>query len=228
MTHDQTRETTMTDMSSSPTGTRVATGTPGALSLRAIRKTYGDDRKVAPAVKDIDLDIHPGEFLTLLGPSGCGKTTTLRMIAGFEIPTSGELRLDGELINQMAPNHRPMAMVFQSYALFPHLSVFDNVAYGLKLKKLPASQIKSEVEAALSSMNLSRMPLAHLTNSPEDSSSGSPSPGRSSCDRRCSSSTSPCPTSTPNCACTCAGRSDGSNAIWASPRSSLPMTRTRR
>lgn len=154
MTHDQTRETTMTDTSSSPTGARVSTGTPGALNLRAIRKTYGDDRKVAPAVKDIDLDIHPGEFVTLLGPSGCGKTTTLRMIAGFEIPTAGELRLDGELINQMAPNHRPMSLVFQSYALFPHLSVFDNVAYGLKLKKLPASQIKSEVEAALSSMNL--------------------------------------------------------------------------
>ena len=130
----------------------IATAEPGALSLRALTKVYAPGTPAA--VDGIDLEIHPGEFVTLLGPSGCGKTTTLRMIAGFEEPTSGELRLDGDLINKVAPNHRPMAMVFQSYALFPHLSVFDNVAYGLKLRKLPAPQIREQVEAALASMNL--------------------------------------------------------------------------
>ena len=136
------------------TARELGTATPGRLGLRSLRKIYGDDRKAVPAVKDIDLDIHPGEFVTLLGPSGCGKTTTLRMIAGFETPTAGELRLDDEVINKVAPNNRPMAMVFQSYALFPHLSVFDNVAYGLKLKKLPAKRVREEVETALTSMSL--------------------------------------------------------------------------
>ncbi len=129
---------------------------PGRVSLRQLRKVYGDDPGAAPAVDDIDLEIEPGEFITLLGPSGCGKTTTLRMIAGFETPTGGQVRLDDQLINRVAPNHRPMAMVFQSYALFPHLSVYDNVAFGLKLRKLSAQDIRAQVEAALTSMNLSQ------------------------------------------------------------------------
>jgi iron(III) transport system ATP-binding protein len=132
----------------------LGTAVPGRLSLRRLRKVYGDDKRAVPAVRDIDLDINAGEFLTLLGPSGCGKTTTLRMIAGFETPTAGELRLDDDVITKVAPNHRPMAMVFQSYALFPHLTVFENVAYGLKLKKLPSARVREEVETALTSMNL--------------------------------------------------------------------------
>ncbi|HQY97690.1 MAG TPA: ATP-binding cassette domain-containing protein, partial [Phycicoccus sp.] len=132
----------------------LATATPGRVTLRTLRKVYGDDKSAMPAVKDIDLDIEPGEFITLLGPSGCGKTTTLRMIAGFEEPTAGDITLDDDVINKVAPNKRPMAMVFQSYALFPHMNVFDNVAYGLKLKKLPAKRITEEVETALTSMNL--------------------------------------------------------------------------
>jgi len=144
----------MTDTATDATPLEIRTATPGRLSLRRLRKVYGDDPKAAPAVKDIDLEIEPGEFVTLLGPSGCGKTTTLRMIAGFEVPTAGEIELDGDVINRVAPNHRPMAMVFQSYALFPHLTVFDNVAYGLKLKKMKSAQIKEEVNAALTSMNL--------------------------------------------------------------------------
>ena len=132
----------------------LATATPGRVTLRTLRKVYGDDTAATPAVKDIDLDIEPGEFITLLGPSGCGKTTTLRMIAGFEEPSAGDITLDDDVINKVAPNKRPMAMVFQSYALFPHMNVFDNVAYGLKLKKLPAKRITEEVETALTSMNL--------------------------------------------------------------------------
>ena len=89
------------------------------------------------AVEDFNFYIKRGEFVTLLGPSGCGKTTTLRMIAGFEIPTKGEILLDGENITNLPPYKRPVNTVFQKYALFPHLDVYDNVAFGLKLQKIP-------------------------------------------------------------------------------------------
>jgi iron(III) transport system ATP-binding protein len=96
-------------------------------------------------VHDTTLDIEPGTFVTLLGPSGCGKTTTLRMIAGFESPDEGEIYLGGEAINSLTPNKRDTAMVFQSYALLPHYNVFDNVAYGLKIRKLPKEEIRERV-----------------------------------------------------------------------------------
>lgn len=104
-----------------------------------------DGSSTVRAVDDVNLGIERGQFVTLLGPSGCGKTTTLRLIAGFEFPTYGKIVLDGEEINELPPNRRDMAMVFQSYALFPHLSVFDNIAYGLKIKKLPARAIREQV-----------------------------------------------------------------------------------
>jgi iron(III) transport system ATP-binding protein len=129
-------------------------GAAGVLQLTGITKSFGDGTE-APAVAGIDLEIRSGEFLTLLGPSGCGKTTTLRMIAGFENPTAGELTLDGEDMTGLTPDKRPMAMVFQSYALFPHMSVYDNVAYGLKLLKMSKKQIEQEVNFALTSMSLS-------------------------------------------------------------------------
>ena len=88
------------------------------------------------AVDDVSLDIARGEFVTLLGPSGCGKTTTLRLIAGFEFPTSGRIVLDGADLTHVPPHQRDMSMVFQSYAIFPHLTVFENIAYGLKIRKL--------------------------------------------------------------------------------------------
>ena len=125
----------------------------GRLLLSSLTKRYTPT--AAPAVDDIDLEIRPGEFLTLLGPSGCGKTTTLRMIAGFETPTAGTISLDGEDLGRLTPDRRPMAMVFQSYALFPHMTVFDNVAYGLRLRKLPRDRVEEEVNFALTSMSLS-------------------------------------------------------------------------
>ncbi|MGN0763924.1 MAG: ABC transporter ATP-binding protein, partial [Aristaeellaceae bacterium] len=107
--------------------------------LEHISKIYKDPKtgKDFYAVNDVSLDIAPGSFVTLLGPSGCGKTTTLRMIAGFESPDAGEIYLGSEPINALTPNKRDTAMVFQSYALFPHYNVYDNVAYGLKLRKVP-------------------------------------------------------------------------------------------
>ncbi|QKF81300.1 spermidine/putrescine ABC transporter ATP-binding protein PotA [Halarcobacter ebronensis] len=107
-------------------------------------------------LKSINLDIYEGEFLTLLGPSGCGKTTILRLLAGFEEPSSGEIILNGKNINSLPPEQRAINTVFQSYALFPHMSVFDNVAFGLKMKKIPKEQIKKEVETALLMVKLSK------------------------------------------------------------------------
>ena len=106
--------------------------------LEHISKIYKDPKtgKNFYAVKDANLEIEPGSFVTLLGPSGCGKTTTLRMIAGFESPDEGEIYLGGEPINALTPNKRDTAMVFQSYALFPTMTVYDNIAFGLKIKKL--------------------------------------------------------------------------------------------
>ena len=133
------------------------TNAPGRLSLVELTKTFSNTVSDVTAVDHINLDIRPGEFITLLGPSGCGKTTTLRMIAGFEDATSGQVMLDGENMVVVPPNKRPMSMVFQSYALFPHLSVRENVAYGLRLRKKSAEEIKEEVDIALAAMNLTAM-----------------------------------------------------------------------
>ncbi len=115
--------------------------------LDHISKIYQDPKtgKDFYAVHETTLDIKPGTFVTLLGPSGCGKTTTLRMIAGFESPDEGEIYLGNEAINALPPNKRDTAMVFQSYALLPHYNVFDNVAYGLKIRKLPKEEIHEKV-----------------------------------------------------------------------------------
>ena len=101
------------------------------------------------AVDNVSLDIYSGEFLTLLGPSGCGKTTTLRLIAGFEMPNHGRILLDGKDITAQPPNKRDMALVFQNYALFPHMSVFDNVAYGLETRRMSRQQIRDKVMDSL-------------------------------------------------------------------------------
>ena len=97
----------------------------------------------------MSIDIERGQFVTLLGPSGCGKTTTLRLVAGFEFPTHGSIILDGKPIDELPPNRRDMAMVFQSYAIFPHLNVFENIAYGLKIKKLSQADIRRKVSGVL-------------------------------------------------------------------------------
>ena len=127
--------------------------------LEHISKIYQDPKtgKDFYAVKDTSLEITPGSFVTLLGPSGCGKTTTLRMIAGFESPDEGEIYLGGEPINALTPNKRDTAMVFQSYALLPHYNIFDNVAYGLKLRKMDKATIKEKVTKILALVGLEGM-----------------------------------------------------------------------
>jgi spermidine/putrescine transport system ATP-binding protein len=127
-----------------------AHGDTPSVELRGVTKRFDQ----LAAVDDLDLQLAQGEFFTLLGPSGCGKTTTLRMIAGFERPTSGEVRIEGEDVAQLPPHRRPTNTVFQSYALFPHLSVRDNVAFGLKRKKVGRAEIKKRVAAELERVGL--------------------------------------------------------------------------
>ena len=115
-----------------------------------VQKRYGD-KAVLPG---LDLAVTEGEFLTLLGPSGCGKTTALRLLAGFETPDAGEVRLDGVCINAVPPEQRPVNTVFQSYALFPHMTVADNIAFGLRMKRLPAAEIGPRVREALELVRL--------------------------------------------------------------------------
>jgi len=126
------------------------------LSLENITKVFpprGGTAEVT-AVHDISLEIEKGELVTLLGPSGCGKTTTLRMIAGFEFPTTGKIILDGQEINALPPHKRDMSMVFQSYAIFPHLSVFGNIAYGLNVQNLSKPEIQKRVDNVLELVHL--------------------------------------------------------------------------
>lgn len=129
------------------------------VNIKNLTKIYLSHNKDSEfkAVDNISIDIKAGEFVTLLGPSGCGKTTTLRMIAGFELPTSGEIFLGGDAINDLTPDKRDTAMVFQSYALFPHLNIFDNIAYGLKLKKMSKSEINQKVENIIDLVGLKGM-----------------------------------------------------------------------
>src|SRR5438876_10619519 len=115
------------------------------LEIEGLSKHFG----ASVAVQDVSLDVRDGEFVMLLGPSGCGKTTTLRMIAGFIAPTAGRMRLGGKDITMLPPWKRDTGMVFQSYALFPHLTVAQNVAFGLETRKIPTSEIPRRVTASL-------------------------------------------------------------------------------
>ncbi len=124
------------------------------LVLENLTKVFRSDRSDMRAVDDIMLDIPSGALVTLLGPSGCGKTTTLRMIAGFELPTGGFVRLEGEDITFLPPNHRNISMVFQSYALFPHLSVEENVAFGLKIKHFSRDTVRKETREMIDLVGL--------------------------------------------------------------------------
>ncbi|WP_182901293.1 ABC transporter ATP-binding protein [Microbispora sp. H10830] len=147
----------MTEIQAGP-GAAVAaapvSGDVPAIELDNVVKEYVSHGEVVRAVKGVSLAIAEGEFFSLLGPSGCGKTTSMRMIAGFEDPTQGVVRLHGEDVTNVPPNKRDINMVFQSYALFPHMNVWDNVAFGLKRKKVPDAEIKRRVGEILEVVDL--------------------------------------------------------------------------
>ena len=136
-----------------------------------VQKSYDGDTLV---VKDLNLDIAKGEFLTMLGPSGSGKTTCLMMLAGFETATSGDIVLDGRPINNVAPHKRDIGMVFQNYALFPHMTIHENLSFPLQVRKLPKEEIEQRVQKALDMVELAASAPAVRPSSREASSSGWP------------------------------------------------------
>ena len=136
--------------------------------MRSITKGYGDGY---PAVKDIDLEIGDGEFMILVGPSGCGKSTMLRMIGGLENITSGDMLIGGRRVNEKAPRDRNLAMVFQNYALYPHLSVYENIGFPLRLKGMPDSEVKQRVEKVSDVLELDEHLSASRASSPAASAS---------------------------------------------------------
>ena len=127
-----------------------------SLTLKNISRSYVKDNEKFYAVQNVNLEVQPGEFLTFLGPSGCGKTTTLRMIAGFETPTEGQILLGDKDVTKIPANERGMGFVFQNYALFPHMKIFDNVAYGLRIRKESNDVIAKKVKEALAMVGLEK------------------------------------------------------------------------
>jgi ABC-type sugar transport system ATPase subunit len=127
------------------------------LSLQSVRKFFGSIR----AVESFDLEVADHEFVVLVGPSGCGKSTVLRMIAGLEDVTAGRILIDNQVVNDREPKDRDVAMVFQDYALYPHMSVFDNMAFGLRYRRVARSEIRARVEAAARVLDI--LPLVDRT-----------------------------------------------------------------
>ena len=169
-------------------GEGIADGGRPDIRLDGVRKAYGD----VVAVAGIDLEIARGEFFTMLGPSGSGKTTTLRMIAGFELPDAGTIELAGRDVSDLPPYDREVNTVFQDYALFPHMTVGENVEYGLRVRKVRTrTSAPQRRDEALEMVRLARLrrPQA-VASSPAASASGSRSPARSSTGRGCCCSTS--------------------------------------
>jgi ABC-type Fe3+/spermidine/putrescine transport system ATPase subunit len=182
------------------------------IELKNIDKHYG----AFHALKKVSLSIEKGSFVALVGPSGCGKSTLLRSIAGLETITSGDLHIAGKAMTGVPPRHRDIAMVFQSYALYPHMTVEENLTYSLRLHGVGKAEAKAKAAEVAATTGLSAA-----------SGSASPWAAPSSAIPRPSSSTNRSPTSMPPSACRCARKSAPSMIGSAPPRSMLPMTRSR-
>ena len=120
------------------------------IALKGVKKSYGKNA----VVHGVDVDIADGEFIVIVGPSGCGKSTLLRMIAGLEVISDGKISIGGKVVNDLEPKDRDIAMVFQNYALYPHMSVYENMAYGLKIRKLSKAEIETRVQKAAAILEL--------------------------------------------------------------------------
>ncbi len=140
----------------------------GAISLRKVVKQYGSGAKANPVIHGVDAEIADGEFVVIVGPSGCGKSTLLRMVAGLEEISGGEIAIGGRVVNDVEPSERDIAMVFQNYALYPHMTVFENMAYGLKIAKVPKDEIKTRVDKAAAILQLA----PYLARKPRELSGG--------------------------------------------------------
>jgi sn-glycerol 3-phosphate transport system ATP-binding protein len=140
----------------------------GAISIRDVVKRYGKGPKANQVIHGVSAEITDGEFIVVVGPSGCGKSTLLRMVAGLEEISEGEIAIAGRVVNRIEPSERDIAMVFQNYALYPHMSVFDNMAYGLKIAKVPVAEIKTRVDKAAAILQLA----PYLERKPRELSGG--------------------------------------------------------
>ena len=129
----------------------------GAIALRNVEKTYGRGPLANKVIHGVNAEIPDGEFIVIVGPSGCGKSTLLRMVAGLEEITGGEIHIGGRIVNRLEPSERDIAMVFQNYALYPHMSVYDNMAYGLKIAKVPKADIETRVQKAAKILELGEL-----------------------------------------------------------------------
>ena len=194
------------------------------LEIEGLRKSFG----AMSVVQNFDLSVNRGEFVSFLGPSGCGKTTTLRMVAGFEIPTAGRIRINEREVTNLRPNQRNVGMVFQSYALFPNMTVADNVGFGLKVAKKPVREIRLRVEEMLQLIKLPQLGGRY----PFQLSGGQQQ--RVALARALAVKPQvllldePLSRSMPRSALRCAMRFGQSSASSASPRSMSPMTRKKR
>lgn len=178
--------------------------------LKNVYKRFGG----VTAVDNLSIEIEDREFAVLVGSSGCGKTTALRMIAGLEKATSGDIYIGDARVNDLEPRERDIAMVFQNYALYPHMSVRENMGFGLQIRKVEAQEIAARVDEASDILGIRDL----LDRRPKELSGGSgsglPSAGLLCASPRFSSSTSRCPTLMPNCASPCAPRSASCIAAW--------------
>ncbi len=139
-----------------------------AISLRQVVKRYGSGATANPVIHGVDAEISNGEFVVIVGPSGCGKSTLLRMVAGLEAISGGEIAIGGRVVNDIEPSERDIAMVFQNYALYPHFKVYDNMAYGLRIRKVPEAEVKARVEKAAKTLELTHL----LNRKPRELSGG--------------------------------------------------------
>ena len=128
-----------------------------SISLRNVVKRYGNDARAVQVIHGVNAEIQDGEFIVIVGPSGCGKSTLLRMVAGLEEVSGGEIAIADKVVNDVEPAQRDIAMVFQNYALYPHMSVYDNMAYGLRIKNVPTDQIRASVDKAAKILELGHL-----------------------------------------------------------------------
>ncbi|AAL54183.1 maltose/maltodextrin transport ATP-binding protein malk [Brucella melitensis bv. 1 str. 16M] len=183
------------------------------LQLRDVRKSFGSFE----VIKGVDMDIRPGEFMVFVGPSGCGKSTLLRLIAGLEEITSGTLSIDGTVVNSFNPSRRGIAMVFQSYALYPHMTVYENMAFGMQLAGKSRQECKAAFMPPPKCCSLRLIWSACRASFPAGSASASPSAAPLCVIRRCSFSMSPCPISMRRCVWRQGLRSPGFTRAWKTP-----------
>ena len=182
------------------------------VALRSVTKQFPGGTF---ALDDLSLEVPDGEFLILVGPSGCGKSTALRLIAGLDKPTSGQISIGDRVVNGISPRDRDIAMVFQNYALYPHMTVQRNLAFGLRERRTPKREIERRVSEIAAVLSLGEL----LKRRPAASGSGWRWAARWCASPRCSCSTSRCRIWTRSCGCRCAPSSSGCTSGWASPPS---------